>query len=638
MATDVSLILFDLRSRGGGLPPEQSKVAVILQVGQGLPRDMSLLDAHVPVAARQVHLDNIAQEADRVRDILAKGPVANEELQELQELRTTYGRAVFDWLLQHEAHLADIAELARGGKRVRICTPYDAPRLRSFPFELMEPGPRALPRFGWLPNAPLAVSEGWSLVRSLPMEFRVLKPREVEKLVVLLVAQEAPKGFGPLNVEKEFNEIRAVLNRVEQVEVLDKLKPNPSLAEVNRVVSQHPVHCIHFIGHGCTLIPGTETPGLVFCGPSREALYVDPGMLRTAVLSPGPGGMPRLVFLNACHTEGFSSDLLRGGVPAVVATPFQVSDGACVTFAQEFYKSLVAHGDIEAAVLSGRRQLYFAHSVQWASYALYLQATDGKLFEPKVQPAPARPGEAREPALPELEWVHVPGGAYSAGSRTEDMRAVLRTFGMDDPDNLSKLVEPLQERNVPEFWITKHPVTNELYESYARSEGLSSGPLQRERQARPRHPVTHITWEEARQFARWMGCGLPTVEQWEKAARGPDDRRYYPWGPSFDRAKCTCAEGGSNGTTEVGCHADAESPYGVADMVGNVMEWLADEKDGGRFAACKGAAFDTTCEIFGMVQFTVWVEKDFADDDRGLRLVSTGNPAQLARGNHVVAG
>lgn len=95
----------------------------------------------------------------------------------------------------------------------------------------------------------------------------------------------------------------------------------------------------------------------------------------------------------------------------------------------------------------------------------------------------------------------------------------------------------------------------------------------------PNWPVTGVSWYEAQAYCRWTRCRLPTEAQWERAARGGDDRR-YPWGNNDVPAPelLNCGESKIGHPTPVGVYPRGVSPEGIADMAGNVWEWCEDGK------------------------------------------------------------
>lgn len=123
------------------------------------------------------------------------------------------------------------------------------------------------------------------------------------------------------------------------------------------------------------------------------------------------------------------------------------------------------------------------------------------------------------------------------------------------------------------------------------------------------HPVVSVTWFGANAYCQTYGWRLPSEVEWERAARG-DDERSYPWGDSIESNQANYYNsrdvfekilGKQGDTTPVGYYngrtyadgyttLDSASPFGLHDMAGNVWQWTGDDYEGVHYRYLRGGS------------------------------------------------
>jgi formylglycine-generating enzyme required for sulfatase activity len=167
-----------------------------------------------------------------------------------------------------------------------------------------------------------------------------------------------------------------------------------------------------------------------------------------------------------------------------------------------------------------------------------------------------------------IEWIEISAGEFKMGDN----------FNVGDSNE-----RPVHAVYLDRYEISKYEVTFEQYDRFcdetSRAKPGDAG------WGRADRPVINVSWNDAKAFCDWLSektgknIHLPTEAQWEKAARGTDQRK-YPWGndpPDCSKANYLHC---SDKTMAVGSYPAGVSPYGVHDMAGNVWElcsdWYAD--------------------------------------------------------------
>jgi formylglycine-generating enzyme required for sulfatase activity len=208
--------------------------------------------------------------------------------------------------------------------------------------------------------------------------------------------------------------------------------------------------------------------------------------------------------------------------------------------------------------------------------------------------------------------VFIPAGNFTMGTDADLGYAECEKLLLTEACQRSWFVdeEPVHTVNLDAFYIDPYEVSNAAFVNFLNGQANpqtagndwldltaagGQGPLwfgNGRWQISPgleNHPVSFVNWYGARAYCGWQNGRLPTEAEWEKAARGADDARLYPWGDTFAADKANicdtrCQEAWANRqlddgyatTSPVGSYPGGVSPYGLYDMSGNVFEWTTD--------------------------------------------------------------
>jgi eukaryotic-like serine/threonine-protein kinase len=172
-----------------------------------------------------------------------------------------------------------------------------------------------------------------------------------------------------------------------------------------------------------------------------------------------------------------------------------------------------------------------------------------------------KPNNTTLTPLPD-DMVFIPGGKFK--------------MGRDDGEFDERPAHAVQIKG---FYLDKYEVTNEKYKKFVEETShrppphWSSGTYSF---GEAKLPVTHVSWFDADQYAKWVGKRLPTEAEWEYAARNGSKQNLYPWGDNW-RPNVT-AVGIPNLTKPftVGSFGIDKNEFGVYDLAGNVSEWVED--------------------------------------------------------------
>jgi eukaryotic-like serine/threonine-protein kinase len=251
-----------------------------------------------------------------------------------------------------------------------------------------------------------------------------------------------------------------------------------------------------------------------------------------------------------------------------------------------------ATGSINSSPNNGRKLLLYAGLAVMALVMAIFAVT-------KLLPIGTSPGNAnnantaRPDNRPPSDMVLVNGGKFK--------------MGIDKPlTDAEAFATPAHEIEVQSFYLDTSEVTNEDYYQFIKATNRPAPSHWKGGEPPPgetKLPVTNITWNDANEYAKYLGKRLPTEAEWEYAARGANGS-IYPWGNNWD-PKCSNSkedEAGGIKPVAVGSYKNCPSWCGVYDLAGNVAEWVADDfqlyqnsqatSPGGEFKIYRGGAYN----------------------------------------------
>ncbi len=312
------------------------------------------------------------------------------------------GSALFRWLTPEpvETHLRLAWDRAqRNGRGLRLRLTIDSPEISAWPWELLRDPER---------EHLFALSPATPLVRYFDQANRLgaLAEQAAALPLSLLLVLPQTADLDLAAERRSIEEVASSLTTALRVRTLAGLVTRTDLADA-LLTGDYDI--IHFGGHGA-FVDGRGYIGLN--QPDGTADWIHSGTLSRLAVN---YRAVKLVIMNACNSgkledgrgfQGLAPQMVRFGVPAVVAMQYPITDAAAHTFAREFYKRLClgdGAGQVDVALTYARGMVSVLHADEdargWAAPVLYTHAADGVIYRlPQAESQPTA-GHAQLQAL-----------------------------------------------------------------------------------------------------------------------------------------------------------------------------------------------------------------------------------------------
>lgn len=204
------------------------------------------------------------------------------------------------------------------------------------------------------------------------------------------------------------------------------------------------------------------------------------------------------------------------------------------------------------------------------------------------------------------EMILIPAGPFIYGADRKEIKAILKQLKAGWAD-IYEGEYPRKSKSLPAFYIDRYEVSNERYSSFVQATKRQPPRFTRYPQLNDaRQLVVGVGWSDAEAYCRWSGKRLPTEEEWEKAARGTDGR-IWPWGNKENSLAYNGKGTEFFAPVAVGSYQKGDSPYGVADMAGNVWEMTSSVWEDGAKVMRGGSFLNRLADVRVTVR---WSAKD----------------------------
>ena len=247
------------------------------------------------------------------------------------------------------------------------------------------------------------------LVRHVPVS-RVPQPLTIRPPLRILGIVSSPRGLPYLDVEKEQAQFAQALARpVADGRVDLRWAPRATWSGLQDMLLEEAGswHVVHFIGHG-DFDSENDTGVLALEQEDHRINLVAARQFVNLLRQARP--MPRLVVLNSCsgaatgQLDLFASTaaaLVRGGVTAVAAMQFEITDPAAIAFTHGFYTAIANNRGVDDAISSGRTAIIglSRQTLEWVTPVMYLRGNQSRIFEFEVV-GPPHPTPSTGPSPP----------------------------------------------------------------------------------------------------------------------------------------------------------------------------------------------------------------------------------------------